>query len=273
MICRELRFFANRRTLASAVAASLVLAGAGFSETSDDKEPRFEVASVKAAPPEPGLGPMGNLRPRITVEERLRMSGGPGTKDPGRIEYSGVTMRMLVRRAYGVRPDQIAGPRWLDDQRYDVVAKVSPGTGEHQLGLMVRSLLSERFQMQIHREKKTMSVYALVVAKDGPKVQPAETVPSADSAAPQGGAMLPLRAMEPGISRFHESQASVAELIDALSRAVDRQVVDRTELKGNFSFTLRYQRETAPGRADSDAHGDPRCLKLLNSSWAWNSCR
>jgi hypothetical protein len=43
MICRELRFFANRRTLASAVAASLVLAGAGFSETSDDQ--RTEVRS------------------------------------------------------------------------------------------------------------------------------------------------------------------------------------------------------------------------------------
>ena len=248
--------------------AGTLLAALGFSQTLREKEATFEVASVKAVAQDSAhLLPIRN-RP-FPVDELMRMRGGPGTEDPGRIGYLGVTMRMLVRRAYGLRFYQIAGPGWLDEQRYDVVANVPPGTDNQRLGLMLRSLLTERFQMQVHREKKTKSVYALVVARNGTRLKPAETPrqpkDTADAAGLQGNAMGRLAAQERGMSRFQLPHASVAEFIDSLSPAVDRPVVDRTELRGTFGFTLSYFREFPGGGADSDVPRGPPVFEAVKA--------
>src|SRR4051812_33221743 len=87
--------------------------------------PEFEVASVK-----PSTAHQGHPMPMMSgaIAEMMGFNGGPGTEDPGRIDYSGVSLKMLLVRAYGVRPYQISGPGWLDNERYDIVAKVPPGT-------------------------------------------------------------------------------------------------------------------------------------------------
>jgi uncharacterized protein (TIGR03435 family) len=113
----------------------------------------------------------------VAIQEQMRMSGGPGTKDPGRITYNGVTLKMLLKRAYDISPDQISGPDWLDSERYDIVAKVPPGTTPEQFRLMLQNLLAERFELRQHRETKTLPVYLLTVANNGPKLEPTETLP------------------------------------------------------------------------------------------------
>ena len=125
------------------------------------QQPEFEAATVKA------IEQVGLRRPAY-IQEGRGFQGGPGSPSPNRINYSGVTLRMLVRRAYALRLDEIAGPSWIDEQPYQVIANVPPGTDDAQLRVMLRSLLIERFQLRTHREKRAMSIYALVVARGGP---------------------------------------------------------------------------------------------------------
>ena len=54
---------------------------------------------------------------------------------------------------------------------YDIVAKAdgdgAPTRGESRP--MLQKLLAQQFKLKVHREKKEMPVYALVVGKNGPK--------------------------------------------------------------------------------------------------------
>src|SRR5439155_11317218 len=72
---------------------------------------------------------------------------------------------------YGVKGYQIAGPSWLDSERYDIAAKIPKGATKEQFMLMLQSLLAERFKLTLHREKKDLPMYALVVGKNGPKMK------------------------------------------------------------------------------------------------------
>ena len=145
--------------------AAFLLASLAFAQS-----PAFEVASVKPAGPDSASSRIPAMLPP-DVQERMRMSGGPGTKDPGRVNYSGVTLNMLLKRAYDIGPEQISGPAWLDSERYDIMATVAPGTTLEQFRLMLQSLLAERFELRQHRETKTLAVYLLTVAKNGPKLR------------------------------------------------------------------------------------------------------
>jgi uncharacterized protein (TIGR03435 family) len=102
------------------IAFSLVTAaGQGTADT-----PEFEVASVKQA----DIRDLGPLQPLPgLVAETAGFDGGPGTHDPGRINYHGVSLKMLLVRAYNVKPDQIVGPGWLGSERYTIEAKLSTG--------------------------------------------------------------------------------------------------------------------------------------------------
>src|SRR5580658_2786685 len=87
------------------------LTSAAHGQTLPDALPAFEVASVKPAGPDQNMpmlnGPMGQM---------MRFRGGPGSKSPERIDYSGVTLKMLLERAWDVKPSQISGPGWLDTE-------------------------------------------------------------------------------------------------------------------------------------------------------------
>lgn len=141
------------------------------------ESPTFEVASVKPAEPQT----MGMMR--------VMMRGGPGSADPGQITYSNVTLKNLMVNAYAVKEYQINGPKWLDSERFDIVAKIPKGATKEEFKLMLQNLLAERFKLTLHHETKDLPMYALVVGKGGSKLK--ESVAddaTASGAAPQGGA-------------------------------------------------------------------------------------
>src|SRR5271157_134132 len=142
---------------------------AAWAQTAENS-PTFEVASVKPAAPL-----TGNMI-------RVMMRGGPGTPDPGQITYNNVTLKDVLTNAYGVKRFQISGPGWLDSERFDIVAKLPRGATKAEFMVMLQNLLAERFKLTLHREKKDLPMYALVVAKNGPKMK--ESV----APAPQAGA-------------------------------------------------------------------------------------
>ena len=131
-------------------AAFLVLAGwfvPAFAQTA-----AFEVASVTMSDP------------------AARGSDGI-TVNPGRLSARKISLKELLVEAYGVSYYQISGgPEWLNAELYDVEAKSETPASADQMRLMLRTLLTERFKLAIHRERKEMRVYALTVGKGGPRI-------------------------------------------------------------------------------------------------------
>jgi uncharacterized protein (TIGR03435 family) len=120
----------------------------------------FEVASVKPAEPPSNPGMI-----------RVGMRGGPGTPDPGQITYTNVSFKNLLMNAYNVKGYQLTGPKWLDNERFDIVAKVPKGATKEEARVMLQNLLAERFKLSLHRETKELPIYALVVGKNGSKLK------------------------------------------------------------------------------------------------------
>jgi uncharacterized protein (TIGR03435 family) len=113
--------------------------------------------------------------------------GGPGTSDPGQVTFSNLSQQALVAIAYDVQDYQISGPGWLATERYDIVAKIPKGATKEQFRVMLQNLLAERFHLTLHHETKDLPQFALVVAKNGPKLKAAAPPPAADAAAPKDG--------------------------------------------------------------------------------------
>ena len=111
--------------------------------------PAFEVASVKPTTAEPG-------------------SSSGISSEIGHISGRNVTLKHCIRSAYNV-PEALVfgGPKWVDEERYDIDAKAAGPAGDGEMMLMLRSLLAERFQLVLHRETRPLPGYALVVGKKG----------------------------------------------------------------------------------------------------------
>src|SRR6185369_276003 len=144
----------------------------------------LEVASIK-----PSSVPMGGPM-------RVGSRGGPGTPDPGRYTTENMSLSNLISTAYDLKRYQYSGPSWLDGERFDIVAKVPEGATKEQFRVMLQNLLAERFKVAVHREKKEMQVYELLVAKGGLKIkesveEPAETPPGGPAAGSSGTAAPP----------------------------------------------------------------------------------
>jgi bla regulator protein BlaR1 len=214
--------------------------------------PAFEVVSIK-----PNHGAMGNVMVRMA----------PG----GRFVAENVTPKFLLEEAYGVKDSQILGaPGWLDSERYDVEAKAEdssaddkqkPGPEEQrtQLRLMLQSMLADRFKLTLHHETKELPVYALVVAKNGPKLHETADTPG-DSAppgpmGPPGGTTPRGRIMMNGRGELTVNGVALARFADVLSRQIGHIVVDKTGLTGNYDFTLKWTPDEGPGMMPGGAGG------------------
>ncbi len=239
---------------------------AALAQTAENS-PTFEVASVKPAAPI-----TGNFI-------RVGMRGGPGTPDPGQITYTNVTVKNVLMNAYGVKGFQISGPGWLDSERYDIVAKLPRGATKAQFMVMLQNLLAERFKLTLHREKKDLPMYALVVGKNGPKMKESVEDPAPkEGDAPKGGGpadgpmpppppgklpmgkdgfpvLPPAMGGRGGTSmifmngnvRMTANKQTMAGLCEMLSTQFDLPVVDMTELTGKYDFTLYFAPEGLAG--------------------------
>jgi uncharacterized protein (TIGR03435 family) len=220
----------------------------------------FDAASIKPAVM-PGGGPGG--RGMI----RMGPSGGPGTSDPGRIHYQFMNLKTLLMNAYDVKGFQISGPSWLDTERFDIQATMSPETTKEQFRIMLQNLLAERFGAKIHHETKELPMYSMVVAKNGPKMKESEPPPpdSGEPATPalplqpgplkmgpDGFPILPnmdggrgglFMMMMPNRARLMAKGQTMKDLATRLSDTLSKPVIDMTELTAKYDFTLTYSPE------------------------------
>jgi uncharacterized protein (TIGR03435 family) len=140
--------------------------------------PAFEVATIKLA----------------------KGGGNSGiTADPGRLSARTVSLKELIFEAYQAPYSQIlGGPVWMGSDMYDVEAKSEQPLARDQLRLMLRALLSDRFKLAVHTDKKEMRVYTLQVIPGVSKLRPA--VENAAKPAP-------------GVQRFHGELSQFASLL------------------------------------------------------------
>jgi uncharacterized protein (TIGR03435 family) len=216
--------------------------------------PSFEVASIKKHPPDNGPG--------IRV-----MLGGP---DVSQFQASNVTAKMLIATAYDMKEFQISGgPGWINSERWDIDAKLEDSLAEQlrklpreqqqaETALMLRSLLIDRFALEVKRETKEGNVLALVVAKGGPKLK--EVAPPDPTAAPgppptpAAPGELPTPApgqsfmmMRSGLATLSANAQPISRLVSMLSMQTGQQVVDQTGLKGTYQYTLQFTPQMGMG--------------------------
>jgi uncharacterized protein (TIGR03435 family) len=80
-----------------------------------------------------------------------------------------ISLRSCIQVAYQLQEAQVTGPDWMNDVRLDIVAKASGPVEQKQLFAMLRTLLAERMGVIAHLDRKEVPVYALTLAKGGPK--------------------------------------------------------------------------------------------------------
>ena len=195
-------------------------------------QPSFEVASVKPADP---------------AHRGLSLDKLPG----GRFQASNVSLRMLLKEAYGMRDFQIEGaPNWFDSARWDVSAKSEKASSDEEMNQMLQNLLAQRFELKLRQEQRELQVYVLRVARNGAKLKEA------------GSGESEIGVKIRGVGHLTGMKASMEQLAETLSdvrlngRAMlDRPVLDRTGLKGVYDFRLEWTPDPAP--ADGAAPGGP----------------
>ena len=182
----------------------LLFVCAAFAQTA-----QFEVASVKRAE---GGGPPGDI-PRNMDQS------------PGHFAMRNVPLRYAIEWAFDLKDYEIVGPEWIKvEDRYDIIAKAPGPATDDQMRPMLQTLLLDRFQMKVHREMRDLNCYVLSPGKGAAKVKPA----SADE--------QPHIAGGPNGASF--TNFPISRLTFLLSRRLDRPVLDKTGLKGNFDYTI-----------------------------------
>jgi uncharacterized protein (TIGR03435 family) len=114
-----------------------------------------------------------------------------------------VSLAYLMKFAYEVHPRQITkGPAWLDSDKYDLTAKpdIEGQPSLKQMRVMVQKLLADRFQLTFHREKMELPVYAVTVAKGGPKLTRNDSNPDGNPG--YGGGPAGMRVINSTIAEF-----------------------------------------------------------------------
>lgn len=130
------------------------------------------------------------------------------------------------------------GPGWLDEERYDVLAKAgNPEVSRDEVRLMLQSLLADRFKLAFHRETKQSLVYPQLVGKNGPKLKDSkddEKTNISNSAEPGGRRVIVFQ------------KWSMQGQCVTLGGLFGSPVLNKTGLPGTYDFKLAYEPDSNP---------------------------
>ena len=176
----------------------------------------------------------------------------------GRFTATNATLKMLINVAYKIRNYELSGgPAWLESEHYDVNAKAEGNPTQDQMFLMLQKMLEDRFKLKLHRETKELPVYALLVAKNGPKlkkssdsdcvaIDPNKPLPPPPPPPAPGQPFslkpgsLPCGAMFMMGNALEANKTDMSQFAGALTnmRDLDRPVIDQPGLTGTVTIHL-----------------------------------
>jgi uncharacterized protein (TIGR03435 family) len=235
---REFKTRMSVKNVAASAVALLVIGG--FSSLSphwvafaqESAGPQFEVASIHTSNPDQAF--INAITPSLNI---------PGDHN---LTFVQVTLRDLIMLAYSVGAPQVQGPRFLNGtpdspaDRFDIVARVPAGATREQIPVMLRALLADRFHLALHRENKTIQVYALEMGKSAPKMK--ESPQGATGAARCVRSFAEREGATLAAECTHMTSADIAQQVMALAPGYfrDAPVVDLSGLKGIYDFKLEW---------------------------------
>jgi uncharacterized protein (TIGR03435 family) len=255
--------------------------------------PKWEAVSIKRC----GLD-------SVTEGQRGEAAGPPFTFSPDRMTLRCVNVKSLIKSAYqtyfedpnlpfpgrdgvllgGEVPEKtrIDGPGWLSSERYTIEAKAERAVDRGMMqGPMLQIILEDRFLLKVHRENREIPVYALALAKGGPKLKPFREGSCAPRPSTEinGLSSLDLAQRPPQLppgqkyctwgGGVNGNAEPVLVAITAEGATVDqflkifvgelegKQVIDRTNLKGKFAVHLEYAMNDQDRQRYADVTGRP----------------
>ena len=223
--------FFRAQLLAFLAASSLWAQPAPSAPMAKDAHPSFAVATIKPHDPNyPRRQSWGFAGDRVIIQNQ--------------------TVARMMMYAYSVNPHQLVNlPEWAETTAFDVEGTTdTPGQPSlHQQQELLQKLLADRFGLKLHRERRPLNVYAIQIAKGGPKLTPAAH-PDAEPGqrGTQQGAELCNKMTSHGMNDF---------VLDMQFFIPDRPLVDQTGLTGRYDINLCYTPDelqnadsnTAPG--------------------------
>jgi uncharacterized protein (TIGR03435 family) len=167
-----------------------------------------------------------------------------GFRGPRRFTANNHTLKECIAFAYNMSTKLISGgPAWIESDRYDIVGEVPSETQPpmeqavrmEQAILMFQALLTDRFQLNFHREPQERAVYNLILGKSELKLKES-------ALPPDRGQGLMFRPAAPHALTLPARNATMAGFTSLLQRAIlDRPVLDRTGLTGRYDFDLTWR--------------------------------
>jgi bla regulator protein blaR1 len=200
----------------------------------DGQLPSFEVATIK---------PLEGAPPP--------MPGGPPRMPPDEVRLF-VNTRILISMAYNVRgfarSEVVGGPAWLDSQIYEVHGKINGSLSEalqkmpnrkrrQEIELMEQSLLAKRFHLKVHYETRELPEYALVAAKGGPRLNPA------DPLLPHNGTTRVSQGQNQELKTTGSTIQNLIEMLQSEPEIGGRSIQNKTGLTGSYNFALDWTRD------------------------------
>jgi uncharacterized protein (TIGR03435 family) len=177
-----------------------------------DANPKFDVVTIKPSDP----NRPGKL---FTIRGRHVMT-------------INTTVNDLITFGYSIQTKQMVNaPEWFDE-KYDIdgVPDVEGQPDIQQMRILIRDALVERFGLKFHNEQRELSVYALTVAKGGPKMTVTEDKPS-----------TPGNFIFRGLGRLMVTNSTMKDFCHGMQEAVmDKPVVDQTGLTDRYDFNLNW---------------------------------
>lgn len=207
--------------------------------------------------------------------------GGPlvsGTTLQGnRLRGMRTTVVALIRSVYageGLTSEQqfVGGPDWIRTERWDINAVALGSPTRAEFSQMLRTLVTERFKLQVRREQRELPVLAVLVARDDGRLGPKLTSVRVDCTAykeafarlqprpapepgapPQPTTCDTLTVARDGITRVSGRAVEMSALVGALGFYLGQgaPVLDRTGLKGQYDYDLEFTQTLLPDAPDS----------------------
>jgi uncharacterized protein (TIGR03435 family) len=202
------------------------------------------------------------IRPNKSEPEVQRPGDGQGSMlAGGQFSMRYATLRNLL--AYAFHPfnqrfqnDLIVGlPAWADSDHFDIVGKAPINMPPREcffsnfclpdqtLATMLQGFLKKEFKLVVHEEQRPTDVYALVVAKGGPKFQKAAGSGDRNCRRVAGGTDDPLAkglsSIQAGFVCANMTMPDLAALLPEMAGGyIHTPVVDLTGLDGTFDLKL-----------------------------------
>ena len=210
-------------------------------EPRQEPTPVLVVDHVNQTPTDNAPGVTRTLPPVPTefevAEIKVSKPGTPqaATINPGRVEAFGLTMKEMLNFAYDVEEERIAGgPKWLDTDHFDLIAKTPSPVPVEDMRPMLRNLIVEKFKFTFHNADLAMPVFALSVGKRTAKLKDADPANRSACTRTPGDGIVTYACQNTTMAQLAEKVRSVAP------GYITHPVVDLTGLKGAYDFAITW---------------------------------